>query len=86
MAVLLMIGVYGDTCGVANFQAIEKGNTFAVVRRECAQGPQYSFGHELVHLYGCDHNREDANSKSEFGYGKQFLKGSRYNGYITIMR
>jgi hypothetical protein len=63
---------------------IGSGRTFAVVTKDNVRSPMFSFGHEIGHMYGCQHNREAPVSKKElysYGYGKLFAKGFR-----TIMR
>jgi hypothetical protein len=83
MALLLMVNP-PDGCGVAGVNTAAKGATFGVVAKECAKGPQFSFGHEVGHIYGCMHNREvprTVNSDYPYGYGKLFKPGFR-----TLMR
>jgi hypothetical protein len=82
MAVLLMMNPT-DACGRAGLNTVVNGATFGVVANHCAQGPIFSFGHELGHMYGCMHNREEPerNPFFSYGYGKLYKPGFR-----TLMR
>ena len=44
-------------CGVAYTYTYANGATLSVTRKNCATG-YYSFGHELGHNFGCNHNPE----------------------------
>lgn len=61
--VLLLVGDNGDPnwCGLAWTMTAEaetfEPNGFAVVLRDCAKSPQYSFPHELAHNMGAQHDR-----------------------------
>lgn len=77
--VLLLVGDNGDPnlCGLAWTMTTEAGtfepNGFAVVRRDCAASPQYSFPHELAHNMGAQHDRFAAGDDTgafnySFGY------------------
>ena len=44
-------------CGVAFTYTYANGLTLSVTRKSCATG-YYSFGHELGHNFGCNHNPE----------------------------
>ena len=69
-------------------QWVREGPTFAIVLKACSDGG-YVFGHEVSHLFGCDHNREQvnpANPDAPLGYQYGYLMRPPVNsGYITIM-
>jgi hypothetical protein len=87
MAVLLMMGFPTDYCGYARYYTVKMRQTFGVVRHQCANGPLFSFAHELAHMYGCQHNTEehDADPTTQlffpYSHGKLFAPS-----YKTIMR
>ena len=54
-AALIVMNLPG--CGVGYLYAYENGMSFSVTKKSCATG-YYSFGHEIAHNFGCDHNRE----------------------------
>ncbi len=46
----------------------------------------YSFGHEIAHMYGCDHNREVSQGNSAYPNAHGFLMNPPVNsGLRTIM-
>jgi len=60
-------------CGIANLMTVVSHNfenrAFAVVNRGCATG-YYSYGHELGHLFGCAHDRQNAGGAAySYAYG-----------------
>ncbi len=67
---------------------VRDGSTFAIVTKVCTDGG-YVLGHEVSHLFGCDHNREQvnpANPDAPLGYQYGYLMRPPVNsGYITIM-
>ncbi len=69
-------------------QFVREGPTFAIVKKACPDG-ENTFGHEVSHLFGCDHNREEVNPKkpsAPLGYGFGYLMRPPVNsGYHTIM-
>ena len=50
-----------DACGIAYCTPSGASEGFCVVNWTCASG-NFSFAHEIGHLQGCAHNREDAGS------------------------
>jgi len=70
-----------DICGVNFFAAMGNGQTIGTVRKGCALG-YYSFGHEVGHGLGLDHDRRVVDKPTTpYGYGYIIKKGS----YRTIM-
>jgi hypothetical protein len=60
------------------------GYAFSVVKREYAAGT-YTFAHEVGHVMGCMHDRENATSGGayDYSYGYRFSDGT--NTYRTVM-
>jgi hypothetical protein len=53
--VFLIVESLGDACGIA-YLGPSEGEAFAVVRRSCL-GYEYTFTHELAHLFGAQHDK-----------------------------
>ena len=73
-------------CGVAYFNT--RTMPLGLATQGCARG-YYSFGHEIGHIFGANHNREVTSSKyCPYCYGYLIKpKGpTEYSGYRTIMR
>jgi hypothetical protein len=85
--VLLVSWFEGGGCGVSEINQISSGKTIAVVRKFCVR--QYSFGHEIGHGFGLNHDRGDTRySSTPYAFGYIIKKGtySPYKtGYRTIM-
>lgn len=85
--VVLIVGEVGqDGCGIAYCLPSGAAEGFCVVKLSCASS-NWSFPHELGHLQGCAHNREDAGSGCNehcYSYGHRFT-GDDGVGYRTIM-
>mgnify|MGYP000089842319 CR=1 FL=1 len=66
-AIVMIMDGQGGNCGVSFLMGtLDPGfapNAFALVSRTCATG-FYSFGHELGHLFGLAHDRDNASDKS----------------------
>jgi len=75
-----------DSCGIAYFDTILNGQTFAVVEKSCAIGT-YTFGHELGHTIGLGHNKEiQTNSRYPYAHGHLIAPGKlRWPKYGTIL-
>ena len=74
-----------SVCGAAIPNRIS--HPVGIVKKSCAQS-SYSFGHELGHIFGCQHNRETEQSGwHDYGYGHLMLpRGRSHNwGYRTMM-
>ena len=85
-AAVLLVTNY-PVCGLAWFDGIHDGRTFSVVKKDCAVG-KYSFGHEVGHNIGLDHNVESSvNEVYSSGQGHYIEQGSASadNSYRTIM-
>ena len=83
VAALLVLEL--DYCGYAWMHTLTSGKTFSVTAKDCATG-YYSFGHEIGHNIGANHNKEVAsNSKFSYGLGHLIAAGSASTGYRTIM-
>ncbi len=79
VSVLLTDG--NDGCGNGSIYA-SATSAFAVVTADCATG-NYSFGHELGHLFGARHNPEEDSTTTPYAYGHGYLAPSR--NWRTIM-
>ncbi len=79
VGVLLTEGNSG--CGNGTINA-SSTSAFVAVGADCATG-NYSFGHELGHLFGARHNPEEDSSTSPFSYGHGYLSPNR--DWRTIM-
>ena len=80
-----MTAIDADVCGVGKVDSIQSGNTLAVVKKSCAVG-YYSFGHEIGHMYGCLHNREEG--KINYGYPEGYgflMRPPVKSGFRTIL-
>ena len=63
-------------------------NAFSAFTWEHMAAPYYTFAHEIGHLFGCQHNREDPSSWeghvfNAFSFGKRWQQGT--TRYLTIM-
>jgi hypothetical protein len=79
VGVLLTEG--NDGCGNGSIYA-SATSAFAAVTADCATG-NYSFGHELGHLYGARHNPEEDSTSTPYAYGHGYLAPNRK--WRTIM-
>ncbi|QYF94035.1 proprotein convertase P-domain-containing protein [Massilia sp. PAMC28688] len=68
-------------CGNGTIHA-SSTSAFVAVTADCATG-NYSFGHELGHLFGARHNPEEDSSTSPYSYGHGYLSPNR--DWRTIM-
>lgn len=60
-----------EMCGLAyNYRDADSQFGFSATSRSCMTG-YYSFGHELAHNMGCNHNRERTRKKHEYAHGYQ---------------
>lgn len=75
---------YGSSvgCGVASAIGAVESNAFAVVKYSCATG-NFSFGHELGHLYGARHDLATDGSTAPFAYGHGYREPN--NKWRTVM-
>merc|ERR1711962_455608 len=75
-----------DSCGIANFDVTSSCRTYSVTAKGCATG-YYSFGHEIGHNFGSDHDPASVTSPSGDKYGHLILPTSaqEFDGYRTIM-
>ena len=72
-------------CGEGCFAAYNSGQTFSVVKKDCAIGG-LSLGHELGHNLGAGHNIENSDkSLAPYGHGHFIKKGKYHVGWRTIM-
>ncbi len=75
-----------DACGIAYCTPSGPEEGFCVVDSECAS-TNFSFAHEIGHLQGCAHNREDAGSGCNqdcYSFGHRFF-GNSGSGWRTVM-
>jgi len=79
--IAILITGEGQYCGKASDIMADESTAFALVAQNCATG-YYSFGHEIGHLQGAEHNPEAPNG-SYFAYGHGYYYESDY--WRTIM-
>jgi hypothetical protein len=69
----------GDACGLGYFMATVSNSfesfAYSVVRRDCATG-YFSFGHELGHNMGADHDAANAGGAGAYPYDHGFFNTS----------
>jgi len=69
-----------QSCGAAYVNSIGVKRTVSLSRKDCALG-YYTFGHELAHNFGCNHDpRTTTNNIYPYGHG-HLIEG----GYRTIL-
>ena len=74
-----------NLCGIGYVNTISSGATISVTAKNCAIGT-YTFGHELGHNIGLEHNTQVAtNPYFSDGYGHLIAQGSASTGYRTIL-
>ena len=81
---LLLVKNLGNLCGIAYTYAIH-GNAISVVQKSCVE--TFTYGHELAHNLGCQHNIEETKNHN-FPHGQGSFIDNPYNpsqGYHTIM-
>ncbi|RUM93907.1 MAG: hypothetical protein DSZ28_05950 [Thiothrix sp.] len=77
---VVLTGSHGyDACGYTPMLGANEANALAVIRGDCATG-YYQFAHELGHIFGADHNIEEAS-----GLGADYAHGYCGNGWRSIM-
>lgn len=79
VGVLLTDG--NSACGNGTIYA-SASSAFAAVTTDCATG-NYSFGHELGHLFGARHNPEEDSTTTPYAWGHGYLSPNR--NWRTIM-
>jgi peptidyl-Asp metalloendopeptidase len=79
VGVLLTDG--NSACGNGTIYA-SATSAFAAVTTDCATG-NYSFGHELGHVFGARHNPEEDSSTTPYAWGHGYLSPNR--NWRTIM-
>lgn len=79
VSVLLTEG--NDGCGNGSIYA-SASSAFAAVTADCATG-NYSFGHELGHVFGARHNPEQDSTSTPYAYGHGYLAPN--GNWRTIM-
>lgn len=69
----------GSYCGIGyRPNNPSAGDAFSLTKWSCATG-YYSFGHEIAHNMGCNHDRNNAGGGNSNNYGFQYNFGSSYN-------
>lgn len=85
--VTLMAADNPDLCGLAWLMTTESNSfenlAFNVVARTCATGPLYTFGHELGHVMGLQHDRVDESSNGVFAYSHGYVNPAQ--GFRTML-
>jgi len=83
-AAVLFTDSLGDVCGIGWVDSMKRGRTFSVVQKYC----EYTFGHELGHNIGLEHNKEYDTDKivKPYAYGHLIAPGDGQRPkYYTIM-
>lgn len=75
-----------NSCGIAYLDRAFSCGAISVTKKSCATG-YYSFGHEIGHNFGAQHNPEQYSSTDGDGYGHliQPTSSSVNSGYRTIL-
>jgi len=75
-----------SSCGIAYLDRAFSCGAISVTKKSCATG-YYSFGHEIGHNFGAQHNPEEYTSTSGDGYGHliQPTDENKFSGYRTIL-
>ena len=63
-AATLLVTRFDDACGIGYLGEYSTGDTLSALAKSCAVG-YYTFGHELGHNFGCDHD-EDVRMRNIF--------------------
>lgn len=85
--ICVLISADRQLCGIAAGLKVSSEYAFCIVNHDCATG-NYSFAHEIGHLIGCDHGRDDLNLQSsgiDYPYDYAFGYKSPANDWRTIM-
>ena len=83
---LFVRSIDADACGIAYCTPSGAAEGFCIVNWSCAAS-NFSFAHEIGHLQGCAHNREDAGSGCNqecFSFGHRFT-GNSGSKWRTVM-
>ena len=90
--VVVLIVDRGDACGwskvMPTVSARNESQAYAVVRQDCAGLPMWSFAHELGHIMGARHNREDDGTEGQpfaFNHGLVRKSSTAASRWHTIM-
>merc|ERR1712200_253972 len=83
---ILLVGKQMNYCGLATgVDMISSGRTTSIVHKGCALSG-FTFGHELGHVIGLTHNREESkNHWFDDGHGHLISRGYASEGYRTIL-
>jgi len=77
-----------ESCGLAYLMTQVdpsfESSAYSVVNVTCATG-YYSFGHEMGHNQGCQHNRADANGAGAFAYSYGYQQTGSNPIFRTVM-
>ena len=85
-AAILLVNYHRTSCGVASFQSNpRRGENVGWIQKHCGLG-YYTLGHELGHMFGAGHNREEGrNPWYWYGYG-WYVPGSRTRSIMAYPR
>lgn len=70
-------------CGKAGQVKADEASAFAVVHHTCALG-YYSFGHEIGHILGADHDVVDRPTNRAYAHGHGHLHGTSWRSIMGI--
>ncbi|QMW22930.1 M12 family metallo-peptidase [Sandaracinobacteroides saxicola] len=82
--VVVLLVDKSSACGRAADIGAAADRAFVAVHWDCATG-NYSFGHEIGHIAGARHDRDQDDSTAPFAFGHGFLKKKPTGGWRTIM-
>jgi len=74
-------------CGKAYLDGWRSGLTISVQEKSCVDKKGLSFGHELGHNFGCNHNRENSSKQHPYAHG-HFIGPTndvKWKGYRSSM-
>ena len=83
VALLVVSGSIGGSCGIAFVNGYKHGITLGWVAKNCQR---IVAAHEVGHMFGCAHNRGKNSFDPDGGYEYgNLLKDANDKGYVTVM-
>ena len=83
VALLVVSGSIGGSCGIAYVNGFKHGITLGWVAKNCQR---IVAAHEVGHMFGCAHNRGKHSFTPDGGYEYgNLMKDAAGKGYVTVM-